>query len=193
MKLNDMYNLPNLPYEIIKYLALSETEEAQNIWKMLAYNDYEALLKPNLTFSQKMDLVWRSGRQEDYGVFLTNLVEDAIPESKCVLKVYSYISNPVNIYLSAMTYAFDFLYGGKMSMVLYNNIPVNRGDLFVKCLLSVLNGVNIGGIGVFALDDDLSAYCGTKTVLANQKTFTGVQVFLATQVGGSSGANGCEN
>lgn len=193
MQFNNMYNLPNLPYQIMTYLATDTTEDAENIWKLLAYNDYGALSKPNLTFAQKMNLIWQDGKQDDCGVFFSPLIEDAIAESKCILKVYSYVANPINVYLSAMTYAFDFLYGGKMAMVEYNNIPVSRGDLFVKCLLSVLNGKNIGGIGLFAMDDNLSAYCGVKYVMGNQKTFTGVQVFLATQVGGGTEVENCEN
>ena len=73
---NSYYALPTIPYNILKHLALSD----EIIWKLLKYNDYDALDKPNLTFSEKMELVWKSGPQEQYGIFFTNLIEDAIAE-----------------------------------------------------------------------------------------------------------------
>lgn len=43
---NSYYALPTIPYNILKHLALSD----EIIWKLLKYNDYDALDKPNLTF-----------------------------------------------------------------------------------------------------------------------------------------------
>ena len=85
---NSMSALPSIQYNIMTYLATSP--QAEDLWKMMAYNSYDALSKPNLTMSQKLDLLWRTGPQEDYGIFFTNLVEDAIPTSKCILKIYNY-------------------------------------------------------------------------------------------------------
>ena len=85
-----MYNsfsaLPGIPYNIITHLALSK--DAENLWKMLKYNEYNALEQPNLTFEEKMQLVWKEGPQENFGVFLTNVIGDDIPEAKCVLKCF---------------------------------------------------------------------------------------------------------
>ena len=83
---NSMSRLPNIPYNILTYLA----QEEQILWKLLAYNGYDALSQPDLTISQKMDLLWKEGPQENYSVFFTMLVEDAIAESKNILKIYNY-------------------------------------------------------------------------------------------------------
>ena len=48
-----MNMLPYIPYKILTYLAL----EDEILWKLLAYNDYDALSKPNLTFQEKMALI----------------------------------------------------------------------------------------------------------------------------------------
>lgn len=177
---NSLTALPFIPYKIIKYLV----DNDEIIWKLLKYNDYNALLKPNLTSSEKLDLLWTRGLpQEDFGVFLTNLVEDGITESKSIMKVYQFYVHPKQPYVSTVVYAFDFLYGGKMSLVDYNGIPVNRGDLFINRILEVLNGAYVGGVGKLTFLDDLSRYSLAKSVVGNSKTFTGVCLYLAVNVG----------
>lgn len=185
---NSLAALPSASYNIITYLA----QNNENIWKMLKYNSYDALSQPNLSMKEKLDLLWKTGPQEDYSVFLTNLIEDAICESKCVLKIYQYYihANP-SIYVATPVFAFDFLYGGQMSLVDRNGIPVNRGDLFVHEVLKTLNGVYIGGVGKLLLSDDLSRYSAGRAVIGNSKTFTGVVLYLSTQMGDAGEENNC--
>ena len=83
---NSMSVLPYVPYRILSYLATKD----EIIWKMLKYNDYDALSKPNLTFKEKMNLIWKTGKQENYNVFLTNQIDDAISEAKTIFKLYEY-------------------------------------------------------------------------------------------------------
>lgn len=176
-------------YKILEYLALSP--KAENLWKMLKYNDYDALSKPDLTFAEKMALVWKTGKQEDYSVFFTNLIEDSIAESKCLLKIYTYMIQPQNLYMGAVVYSFDWLFGGQMSLVEFNGYPVSRADLFVNIILDTLNGVNIGGVGKLAMDDDLSRYLGGTSVIGNSKTFTGVVLKLGTLMGDKGADEPC--
>ena len=122
---NSLSKLPTIPYNILVYLARQD----EIIWKLLKYNDYDALSKPDLTFDEKIALIWKSGPQEKFGVFQTMLVEDAICESKCILKIYDYYIHAKELYSSTAVYAFDFLYGGQMSLVDYEGTPVSRGDL----------------------------------------------------------------
>lgn len=187
---NSLSALPSIPYNIMTYLATSP--QAENLWKMMTYNSYDALSKPDLTMSQKLDLLWRSGPQEEKGVFFTNLVEDAIPTSKCILKIYNYYDHPKELYNATVVYAFDFLYGGQMSLVEYNGVPVSRGDLFVSIMLDVLNGANVGTIGDMVWLTDASRYCAAKSTIGNSKTFTGVQLYMAVNVGDRGRQDGCK-
>lgn len=174
---------------MLKYLAL----EDEIIWKLLKYSDYDALSQPNLTFSEKMDLIWKNGDpQEDYGVFFTNLIEDAIPESKFILKVYNFYIQPKELYSGVVIYCLEALYGGKMSLVDYNGIPISRGDLFINRVLSVLNGADVNGVGKMTFCDDMSRYDFARSVVGNSKTFTGVQLFLSVMVGDTGVVNSCE-
>lgn len=184
---NSMSQLPTVPYNILTYLA----KEEQILWKLLAYNSYDALTQPDLTFSQKLNLLWKTGPQEQCGVFFTNLVEDAISESKCILKIYNYYIHANQLYTGTVVYAFDFLYGGQMSLVNYNGVPVSRGDLFINRILTLLNGVEVGGVGKLTFFDDMSRYDLARSVIGNSKTFTGVQLFLSVNVGDAGGTEDC--
>ena len=186
---NSLSKLPTIPYNILVYLACRD----EIIWKLLKYNDYDALSKPDLTFDEKIALIWKSGPQEKFGVFQTMLVEDAICESKCILKIYDYYIHAKELYSSTAVYAFDFLYGGQMSLVDYEGTPVSRGDLFINRVLTVLNGADVGGVGRLAFFDDMSRYVAGKAVVGNSKTFTGVQLFMAVNVGDSGVVSSCEN
>ena len=150
---------------------------------ILKYNDYEALSKPNLTFSEKLDMLWKTGPQEPYSIFLTNIIDDAIPQSRNILKVYNYYIHASNLYLAPTVYAFDILYGPQMSLVNYNGIPVSRGDLIVNRLLTLLNGREIGGVGKLTFFDDMSRYDLGRSVVGNSKTYTGYQLFLSVNIG----------
>ena len=188
---NSLSRLPTIPYNIMVYLAKSTDPVAEVFWKMLAYKDYKALSHEPLTFQQKMKLVWAQGKQDTYSVFLTNLIEDAMAESKQIVKIYQYYIHASELYTSTVVYAFDCLYGGQMSLVEYNGIPVNRGDLFIHCILTLLNGVEVGGVGKLMFLDDMSRYSAARSTIGNNKTFTGVQLYMAVHVGDSGVEGGC--
>ena len=188
---NSLSRLPTIPYNIMVYLAKSTDPIAEVFWKMLAYKDYKALSHEPLTFQQKMNLVWAQGKQDTYSVFLTNLIEDAMAESKQIVKIYQYYIHASELYTSTVVYAFDCLYGGQMSLVEYNGIPVNRGDLFIHCILTLLNGVEVGGVGKLTFLDDMSRYSAARSTIGNNKTFTGVQLYMAVDVGDAGTEDGC--
>lgn len=188
---NSLSRLPTIPYNIMVYLAKSTDPVADVFWKMLAYKDYKALSHEPLTFQQKMKLVWAQGKQDTYSVFLTNLIEDAMAESKQIVKIYQYYIHASELYTSTVVYAFDCLYGGQMSLVEYNGVPVNRGDLFIHCVLTLLNGVEVGGVGKLTFLDDMSRYSAARSIIGNNKTFTGVQLYMAVNVGDSGTEVGC--
>ena len=188
---NSLSRLPTIPYNIMVYLAKSTDSIAEIFWKMLAYKDYKALSHEPLTFQQKMKLVWAQGKQDTYSVFLTNLIEDAMAESKQIVKIYQYYIHASELYTSTVVYAFDCLYGGQMSLVEYNGIPVNRGDLFIHCILALLNGVEVGGVGKLTFLDDMSRYSAARSTIGNNKTFTGVQLYMAVDVGDAGTEDGC--
>jgi len=188
---NSLSRLPLIAYNILVYLA--KQSSAEDIWKMLKYNDYNCLSKPNLTFSEKMELIWKNGPQENFSVFLSPLVEDAVTESKSIMKIYDYYIQPRERYWSAVIFAFDFLYGGNMALIDYKGIPSSRGDVFIHSVLSTLNGVEIGGIGKLSFEDDVSRYSLAKATMGNERTFCGVQLYLTVRIGDAGTSSECDD
>lgn len=188
---NSLSNLPPAGYNILVYLATNP--KAENLWKILKYNDYNCLSKPNLTLKEKLDLIWKTGPQENYSVFLSPLVEDAITESKTIIKIYNYYINKNELYTSAIVYAFDCLYGGNMALIDWNGVPASRGDVFIHTIMATLNGVSVGGVGNLSFASDLSRYNIAKATIGNSKTFTGVQIFMSTLMGDGGINNNCDD
>ena len=98
--------MPYIPYKIVEYLATNN----ENLWKILKYNDYDCLSKPNLTFEEKIALIWNTeGNQESYSIFFSQLVENMIPDSKSILKIYKVLTTPRNTIQAVGSYEFDIL------------------------------------------------------------------------------------
>ena len=51
--------------------------------------------------------------------------------------------------------------------------------------------VLIGGIGKFKFLQDASRYSAAKSTIGNNKTFTGVQLYMAIDVGDTGTEEGC--
>lgn len=180
---NNFSNLPFVPYKIIEFLATKN----ENIWKLLKYGEYDALSNDNLTLNEKLEMIWKGQSDtQNYNVFFTKLIENAEPDSTTILKIYKYISEPTNTLISNISYEFDILYGGKLSMVEYNGVPCNRGDVFEMEILKTLNGKNVNGVGTLQFNRQLSSFSKSMMNLGNNKTYTGNSVILVTQIGSIS-------
>lgn len=179
MAFNLYQGMPFIPYKIIQYLALNN----ENIWKILKYDDYDCLSKPNLTLAEKMDLVWnRQGNQEDYNVFFTQLVENSILESTTILKIYKIITTPRDSIHGVAGYEFDILYGGKIALIDYDGIPCNRGDVMESEILQTLNGADVGGVGLLQFNAKLTSMSRSNLNLGNSKTFTGTSLIMGVEL-----------
>lgn len=180
MALYNRYKLmPYIPYHIIEYLANNN----ENLWKILKYNTYDCLSQPNLTFEEKMSLIWsHEGNQEDYRVFFTALVENMIPESETMLKIYkdaTYPKSPIN---AIAAYEFDILYGGKIALIDYDGYPCNRGDVCESEILSTLNGVEVGGVGLLEFNREKTTSSMSALNIGNNKNFTGTSLIMAVDI-----------
>ena len=88
-------------------------------------------------------------------------------------------------------FAFDFLYGVTMALIDRDGIPVNRGDLFIHELLKTLNGVYVGGVGKLMFNNDQTRYDFARSVIADSKKFSGVQIYLSTNMGDVGSTENC--
>ena len=176
---NNFKMMPYIPYKIIEYLAYNN----ENLWKILKYNTYDCLSEPDLTFNEKMELIWSyQGNQEDYRIFITALVENMIPISETMIKIYKDITVPRTPINAVAGYEIDILYGGKISLIEYNGIPCNRGDVCEAEILSTLNGVEVNGVGRLEFNTQKISSSRSALNIGDNKSFTGTSLLLAVDI-----------
>ena len=62
--------VPQFPYKIIEVFLTSNEEMVEKFWKLLKYVDVDALEKPNLTYEEKIDMIWNGDSVEQkYNIF----------------------------------------------------------------------------------------------------------------------------
>ena len=176
---NKYISMPYIPYRIIEYLANNN----ENLWKILKYNTYDCLSEDDLTFEEKMELVWsHEANQEDYKIFLTALVENMIPVSGTIIKIYKEMTLPRNHINAVAGYEIDILYGGKISLVEYNGIPCNRGDVCEAEILSTLNGVEVDGVGKLEFSMKKLGSSRSSLNIGDNKSFTGTSLLMGVDI-----------
>jgi hypothetical protein len=80
---------PKLTYRIIE--VLMKSEEAEDLWKLLKYDEPDAWDKPNLTMAEKAALIYPGGEhQEDYHIFMDFTMDDAVYKESTYLRIYPF-------------------------------------------------------------------------------------------------------
>jgi hypothetical protein len=185
---NTFSALPYIPYNIISHLA--QDPKAEGFWKLLKYDGYDALEQDNLSLQEKLSMVYKNqANQNEYSVFLTNLLEDEQTRERTILKVFKNNSVPVNAQVATICYEFDILCGAKMAVVDYQGVPCNRLDVAESILLNSLNGIDVAGVGFLQFNYELSRLCRSSFGLGNNMSFVGTGIIIAVQV--SNISDGC--
>ena len=178
MTFNNFTSLPSVPYKIIAYLA----EHNQRLFKLLYYQDSDALSKPDLTFEQIIDMIYvDEGKESDKHIFLKPLIGDEMVESATQLRLYKYGISPTDSMVSVINYRFDIITGSKISLVYDDGIPCNRLDIIETELLNTLNGVDLFGTGKFQFNRDLSTTDKQILTLSNSKNFFGSILIMSVR------------
>lgn len=178
---NNFSQLSYVPYNIVMTLA----QNNENIFKILKYNTYDCLTQPNLSFEEKMGMIYKNqDQQQDYRIFLNPLVENMQYDATTIMKCFRYDSWPKNHLLATVVYEFDILFGDKIAMIDYNGIPCNRADVMETEIMKTLNGTfALNGVGAFQFNAELSQYCRSRMVLNNTRNYNGCTIFMAMQIG----------
>lgn len=183
---NKFLSMPFIPFKIV--MALLDND---NFCKLIYYNTIDALDRPNLTVAQKRAMIWDGqDDMEHYNIFLTNVQPNEETENRTVMKVYRYVTDPINRNIATVAYAFDILFGSKIPLVRYNGITCNRGDVIEMEIMRTLNGEDVAGVGYLQYDNDLTALCRSRVGVGNNYTFTGLSIIMATQIADAEGS-GC--
>lgn len=199
---NNFIPMPQIPYKIVERLALVENSSAQSIWKLLKYATVDALSKPNLTFDEKMDMIWspdkpNASQENLFSVFLKPLVASALNEAEeqIQLRIFRPKTKPNTTIEASLVYQFDII-TQEMCCQVYDaeNFLVERTDLIEAYLLDCLNGADIG-IGTSFLTFDnrmMSGYIGSSLSINNSKSLFGRSLFLGLNyINATSTSSGC--
>ena len=177
---NQYKGLPLLAYTCITKL-LSDNE---TIFKLLYYNDPDALLHANLTATEKANLIYKGQENmENYHIFMDSGQSDAWTTESTVLCIYPYDIYPTNRTIGVITMAFE----------VYSHYKINhlsnyttRTDAIIQQLLYEFNGFNLGEVGRLEFDykmggiaqkmnsKGVTPYKG-KYILMSTKSATGIQ------------------
>jgi hypothetical protein len=158
---NNYKYMPQVPYKIIERIATNTSNNAENLWKILKYATTDAISKTNLTYQEKLDMIWspdkvNASQENLFSVFLKPLVPSALNEAEeqIQLRIWRYMTKPTTRIESAIAYQFDMITQENCSMVYdEDGYLVERTDLMEYYLLDLLNGSDIEvGSSFFAFD-----------------------------------------
>lgn len=178
MQFNNFDSLPSVPYKILSYLA----QNNERLFKVLYYQDSDALDKPNLTLEQKINMIYvDQGKEIEKHIFMKPLVSDEMIDSTSQLRLYKYHISPIDNMVAVITYRFDIITGSKTSLIYDDGIPMTRLDVIESELLKTLNGIDLFGTGKFQFNKDLSNDDKQILTLSNSKNFFGSILMLSVR------------
>ena len=192
MAFNNFKEMPQLPYKVVTTLLTDESKSAEDFWKLLKYVDNDALSKPNLTYEEKMDLIWDGDSlEQNYNVFLKPLIGSSLDnaEAQTQLRVFRFTTMPTSRFEAVMTIEADFITNEKTCLVYQDGILCERTDVMESLFLDVMNGRDIEiGSGVVMFDRELSRSCNSQLNIGNSKSFYGRSLVMALEfISGESG------
>ena len=170
-------NLPNISYRIIEYLMTSP--DAEIIWKLLKYDDADAYSRPNLTLEEKSKLIYNGEAVlSKYNVFFDYMMDDAEDQMKTLLRIYPAEVYPTTRVTGICTVNLEVFTHSKINHL---SNYTTRVDVIIQTLLKVLNGVDVGGIGVLFFDNQGSRYDRIQTI--GQKPYKGKLLKMSVNMG----------
>ena len=170
-------SMPNVSYKIIEHLITNP--KAEIIWKLLKYNDADAYTRPNLTQKEKASLIYKGEAiQADYRVFFDFMMDDAETEMNTILRIYPAEVYPINRVAGLCTINLEVFTHSKINHL---SNYTTRVDVIIQTLIDVLNGADIGGVGVLFFDNQASRYDKIQTI--GQKPYKGKLLKMSVNMG----------
>jgi len=137
-----------LPYRCVKYLLNND----EVVWKLLFYNTPDAYSKANLTYAQKVSLIYKGGdNTADFRVFMDRGQPDVNTFEQCQIRIANYSIYPTNRVIGQISIIFEVYPHYKTNHL---DIYQTRGDLIMERLLQTFNGASV------PLDDEGSSSIG---------------------------------
>lgn len=202
---NRYTNLDGVEWRVISALVTSESKYGKYLWKLLKYNTPDCLINDELNNKEKYKMVYRdNGESSRYKVFMLPFIDDGWTEQASRLDVYVSRISPNNYVSSKVDVTIEIIVHNKINNIygdadgeenqLTNPTEIDRDDnilipsksratTMLKCIISLLNGVHIDGVGTLQLNEELSPYCGVRSYVWNNRSYFGYSVTFSTIMG----------
>lgn len=208
---NRFQNLDGIEAKIVEHLVNSTSKHASIIWKLLKYNDLNALSRPDLTIEEKKELVcFDNGYGDKKRVFFQPFVDDAWQEQCSSLYIYVEQIVPQDQCRATIGVTIETVVHSKIAAVRGDGDPYlnkdanpndsdskgnivvafkNRATVLLKSILAELNGLYIDGIGYLQFNQALNVQSKTEMPLFNNRSFYGHATMFAVKMGNVSGSS----
>lgn len=210
MAYNRFDNLDSIEDRIIYYLLSpvnkteAELEQVHNIWRLLYYNDIDALSKPLPKYSDIIKLIYNDNdSQAGYRIFRSPRLEDGWEEQCSMLKIYIDSIIPADHLRSVVNVGIDVVVNTKIINVRVpdeqinvmidevDGVPVriqskSRVSILCKAVLSLLNGAEVAGVGKLIFSRQHSIYNQSQYGIWNNRNFEGIKNVIGVSMSGVS-------
>jgi len=164
----------NLSYNCINFLLNSN----EDVWKLLFYNEPDALNKTNLTAEQKRSLIFAGQPDETlYRVFSSEKQPNAWVHEACILRIFPSVIYPDNRTVNTIMMTFDIYSHYRIDTLSNHN---TRVDTIVEEIVSLFSGSNVGGLGRLAFNVASSRQDGGRD--SGQIPFGGKRIVMSTKM-----------
>ena len=203
---NDFIDLASFPHRIIQYLIESKEIEAEQIWKILKYNEINCLDKPNLTVEEKKSLRWVNDTiQDDYRVFFKPLIGDGVSIAQTQLRIFRQRTIPKTQQISTAVFYIQIITNEMSSMMefpydVYDEsgditsslIYVEKTDILENLILKLFNGKELNiGVGALVFDKERERSNESRMDISNSKTFYGRTLVMSLDYSNAKRVGGC--
>lgn len=205
---NRFVNLDGVEDRIIYFLLSpnnktpDELEETHKIWKLLVYNDIDALNKPLPEYKDVVKLICSDNiSQENFRIFRSCHLEEAWTIQSTFLKIYIDSIMPENPYVAQVNIGVDIIVHNKIINV---NVPESekiypidivddiaytinqksRVSILTRAILSLLNGADVQGVGKLQFSMELNRFNQGQYEIWNNRNFEGMKLVLGTRMSG---------
>lgn len=166
-------SLDSLPYNCVKYLM----ENNEMVWKLLAYNTSDAWNKPDLTWNEKVALIYDgSDDTSKYHVFLSQGEPDVVWGEQSQIRISTYSVFPDNRTIGTISMLFESYCHFKVEHL--SNYKT-RNDMISQIFIQTFNGINIAGIG--RLHFNVLGNQNDRREISGQQPFKGSYIIMSNK------------
>lgn len=211
---NRFDNLDGAEDKIIYYLISDKDKTPEQLkyvhmlWRLLYYDDVRALINdkkhPLPSYKQIEKLICNDDTlQAPYRIFRMPYIIESEEEQSSIIRVFVERIIPTNHLIAQVNFGVDVLVHSKLTNILNpltddNDEVINVNELkplvqyksrattMVKCILALLNGAYISGIGNLLFSREPNRFVETKMGLMNNRSVYGYRTIFSCQMSGVS-------